>query len=1707
MTLTVSSGCGTIAGNATVLVTASGVVNPTAISSNDVVTVSTSSDTTPAHSNTYAITPGQSVLSPTVSLSSTAASATNVTYTTSFTTSSTGALASDYSTITLAASAGTVFSSNSTYSIEDVTTSTQCGLNNWVPSNGGATVTLTIAGGCTVSGGDSVRVIAYGVSNPTTTSTGNTLSVSTSSDGLPAQTNTYAITTPKAVSSPTVALSTTAASATNVTYTAFFTTSSTGALAADYSTIVLAAPAGTVFSSTSTYSIEDVTTSTQCGLNNWVPSNGGATVTLTIAGSCTVAAGDAMQVIAYGVSNPTTTSTGNTLSISTSSDTVQAQTNTYAITTPKAVTSASVVLSTASPGATNVTYTTSFTTSSTGALASDYSTVTLAAAAGTVFSSSGNYTIEDVTTGTQCGLNNWVPSNGGATVTLTIAGGCTVAAGDSVQVVATEVTNPTTGASNDVETVSTSSDTVPAQTNTYAIGGSVATTTSLNGVTSPVTFGAETSEVFTGTVTGQSGDGNPQGTVTLYEGSPATQLCQSTLTASGANAATFSCALSASQLAAGSYNGVDAVYAPGSPSSSNTSFAYTTSTSSPTQSFTVSPVSVGTTTSLNSVTSPVTFGSETSEVFTGTVTGQSGDGNPQGTVTLYEGSPATQLCQSTLTASGANAATFSCALSATQLSLGTYNGVDAVYAPANPSSSNTNVSYTTSTSTPAQSFTVNGATASTTTSLNSVTSPVTFGSETSEVFTGTVTGQSGDGNPQGTVTLYEGSPATQLCQSTLTASGANAATFSCALSASQLAAGTFGSVDAVYTPANPSSSNLDFTYTTSTSTPAQSFTVSPASVATTTSLNGITSPVTFGAETSEIFSGTVTGQSGDGYPQGTVSVQSGATVLCSETLPAGSTDVASFSCSPTSGTVLAASSTPYSVTVTFTPVAPSSSNTNVTYTGSTSSPGQNLTVNGAPESTTTSLNTVTSPISLGAETSEVFTGTVTGQSGDGNPQGTVTLYEGSPATQLCQSTLTASGANAATFSCALSASQLAAATYNGVDAVYAPGSPSSSNTDFTYSTSTSTPTQSFTVSTSVSTEPTTTSLNGVTSPVTFGAETSEVFTGTVTGQSGDGNPQGTVTLYEGSPATQLCQSTLTASGANAATFSCALSASQLAAGSYNGVDAVYAPGSPSSSNTSFAYTTSTSSPTQSFTVSPVSVGTTTSLNSVTSPVTFGSETSEVFTGTVTGQSGDGNPQGTVTLYEGSPATQLCQSTLTASGANAATFSCALSATQLSLGTYNGVDAVYTPANPSSSNTNVSYTTSTSTPAQSFTVNGATASTTTSLNSVTSPVTFGSETSEVFTGTVTGQSGDGNPQGTVTLYEGSPATQLCQSTLTASGANAATFSCALSASQLAAGTFGSVDAVYTPANPSSSNLDFTYTTSTSTPAQSFTVSPAASTPQPTSLATSLSGGGQSGASISVTTNTAVTDSAALSGTKASTATGTVTYHVYSDAACTTAVSSGTAETITTPGTLPTSGAVTLAAAGLYYWQASYSGDANNSPSVSACGAELETVSSPGTVATTTICQTGQTCSGTVSVAGSMAVSITGVSSTTGSITVSVGSSTVSCGDPFRHAPSMTTVTAQGLTINGNKIATITINKNIVFAKGAPWWIPYAVCYSSLTAFRSITGKMVTTGLLPACKIPFVKPSLEGPPCVVSILPDRAGDVIETLELPGADPRFH
>ena len=114
--------------------------------------------------------------------------------------------------------------------------------------------------------------------------------------------------------------------------------------------------------------------------------------------------------------------------------------------------------------------------------------------------------------------------------------------------------------------------------------------------------------------------------------------------------------------------------------------------------------------------------------------------------------------------------------------------------------------------------------------------------------------------------------------------------------------------------------------------------------------------------------------------------------------------------------------------------------------------------------------------------------------------------------------------------------------------------------------------------------------------------------------------------------------------------------------------------------------------------------------------------------------------------------------------------------------------------------------------------------------------------------------------------------------------------------------------------------------------------------PTTTTTSLSGGGQSGTTISVPSGTPVTDQATLTGADAATASGTITYNVFSDSGCTDPVSSGPAQTFSGDD-VPASNPVTLGA-GTYYWQAVYSGDSVNAGSKSLCGPgdEVQTVSS-------------------------------------------------------------------------------------------------------------------------------------------------------------------
>jgi len=103
---------------------------------------------------------------------------------------------------------------------------------------------------------------------------------------------------------------------------------------------------------------------------------------------------------------------------------------------------------------------------------------------------------------------------------------------------------------------------------------------------------------------------------------------------------------------------------------------------------------------------------------------------------------------------------------------------------------------------------------------------------------------------------------------------------------------------------------------------------------------------------------------------------------------------------------------------------------------------------------------------------------------------------------------------------------------------------------------------------------------------------------------------------------------------------------------------------------------------------------------------------------------------------------------------------------------------------------------------------------------------------------------------------------------------------------------------------------------------------------TSLSTKLSGGAKEGEELTVVEGTKVKDKGTLTGKNASTATGKVTYKVYSDKECKTLVKE--AGEVTVSGeSVPASSEEELEAGKTYYWQAHYSGDSKNDESTSPC----------------------------------------------------------------------------------------------------------------------------------------------------------------------------
>lgn len=119
-------------------------------------------------------------------------------------------------------------------------------------------------------------------------------------------------------------------------------------------------------------------------------------------------------------------------------------------------------------------------------------------------------------------------------------------------------------------------------------------------------------------------------------------------------------------------------------------------------------------------------------------------------------------------------------------------------------------------------------------------------------------------------------------------------------------------------------------------------------------------------------------------------------------------------------------------------------------------------------------------------------------------------------------------------------------------------------------------------------------------------------------------------------------------------------------------------------------------------------------------------------------------------------------------------------------------------------------------------------------------------------------------------------------------------------------------------------------------------------EPSALGISLQSEAASGANITVPDRTAVRADAQLTGVNAGTARGGVSYAVYSDSGCTNEVAWGGPRLIRNSS----ESAPVRLRPGTYYWQARYSGDAKDLPSVSSCGEAVETVEGADSPACTT-----------------------------------------------------------------------------------------------------------------------------------------------------------
>jgi hypothetical protein len=145
--------------------------------------------------------------------------------------------------------------------------------------------------------------------------------------------------------------------------------------------------------------------------------------------------------------------------------------------------------------------------------------------------------------------------------------------------------------------------------------------------------------------------------------------------------------------------------------------------------------------------------------------------------------------------------------------------------------------------------------------------------------------------------------------------------------------------------------------------------------------------------------------------------------------------------------------------------------------------------------------------------------------------------------------------------------------------------------------------------------------------------------------------------------------------------------------------------------------------------------------------------------------------------------------------------------------------------------------------------------------------------------------------------------------------------------------------------------------------------------PTTLATIQSSGTTKGADLSIPAGTVgESDTATISGTNASSATGTVDFALYDNSSCTGTPKFAGAATAAAGVASIADDSNSALAVGKYYWKVAYTGNTFNMPSASTCGSEVLTVGPAATIGSSGT-TTGSTVTFTISCAAACTVTVT------------------------------------------------------------------------------------------------------------------------------------